>query len=49
MRSMRSVSSTTALKVGESIALSIPSQLADSGAAMEWEDWLIVRVRKSGA
>jgi hypothetical protein len=48
MRSMRSVSSTTALKVGESIALSIPSQLSDNGAAMEWEDWLIVRVRKAG-
>ena len=46
VRSMRSVSSTTKLKVGDAIALSIPNQLSDQGAAMEWEDWLVVRVRK---
>lgn len=49
IRSMRSVSSTTTMKIGDAIALSIPNQLSDNGAAMEWEDWLIVRVRKPGA
>jgi hypothetical protein len=48
IRSMRTVSSTTTLKMGDAIALSIPNQLSDTGAAMEWEDWLIVRVHKPG-
>ena len=47
-RTMRTVSSTTKLKLGDAIALSIPSQLSDQGSALEWEDWLIVRVHEPG-
>ena len=48
-RSMRTVSAATTAKLGEAIAFSIPAQLSDSGNAVEFEDWLIVRVRRPGS
>jgi hypothetical protein len=45
-RSMRTVSSQTALNLGEVIALTIPQELHDQAAA-EYEDWLLVRVRRA--
>jgi hypothetical protein len=48
-RTMRTVSSATKVKLGDAIALSIPSQLSDQGSALEWEDWLIVRVHEPGS
>lgn len=48
-RSMRTVSAATTVKLGEAIAFSIPAQLSDTGSAAEYEDWLIVRVRRPGS
>jgi hypothetical protein len=48
-RSMRTISSTAKVRLGEAIALSIPAELSPDGKSMEWEDWLIVRVRRPGA
>ena len=48
-RSMRTVSAATTVKLGEAIAFSIPLQLSDTGTAVEFEDWLIVRVRRPGS
>ncbi len=48
-RSMRTVSAATTAKLGEAIAFSIPAQLSDTGTAVEFEDWLIVRVRRPGS
>ncbi len=47
-RSMRTVSAATTVKLGEAIAFSIPAQLNDASIDAEWEDWLIVRVRRPG-
>lgn len=47
-RSMRTVSAATTVRLGEAIAFSIPAQLNDAGIDAEWEDWLIVRVRRPG-
>lgn len=46
LRKMRTVSSATITKLGDAVIFSIPSQLSDSGGTLEYEDWLIVRVRK---
>ncbi|MCH8822591.1 MAG: hypothetical protein IH984_03690 [Planctomycetes bacterium] len=46
LRKMRTVSSATITKLGDAVIFSIPSQLSDSGESLEYEDWLIVRVRK---
>ncbi len=48
-RSMRTVSAATTAKLGDAVAFSIPAQLSDSGNAVEFEDWLIVRVRRPGS
>ena len=48
-RSMRTVSAATTVKLGDAIAFSIPVQLSDTGSAVEFEDWLIVRVRRPGS
>ncbi|MCH8316721.1 MAG: hypothetical protein IIA64_12180 [Planctomycetes bacterium] len=48
-RSMRTVSAATTVKLGDAIAFSIPAQLSDTGSAVEFEDWLIVRVRRPGS
>ncbi len=48
LRKMRTVSSTTISKLGDAVIFSIPSQLNDAGGSLEYEDWLIVRVRKPG-
>ena len=48
-RSMRTVSAATTVKLGDAIAFSIPAQLSDTGTAVEFEDWLIVRVRRPGS
>jgi hypothetical protein len=44
-RSMRTVSTSAKVGLGEAIALSIPSQLDDAGRVADYEDWLIVHVR----
>ena len=48
-RSMRTVSAATTAKLGDAVAFSIPAQLSDVGTAVEFEDWLIVRVRRPGS
>ncbi len=48
-RSMRTVSATTTAKLGDAVVFSIPAQLSDTGTAVEFEDWLIVRVRRPGS
>lgn len=48
-RSMRTVSAATTVKLGDAIAFSIPAELSDTGSAVEFEDWLIVRVRRPGS
>lgn len=48
LRLMRTVSSSTNVKLGEAIALSLPTTLDPQGQAAEWEDWLIIRVREPG-
>ncbi len=48
-RSMRTVSAATSAKLGDGVVFSIPSQLSDTGSAAQFEDWLIVRVRRPGS
>ena len=45
-RSMRTVSAATSTKLGDGVVFSIPAQLSDAGTAVEFEDWLIVRIRR---
>ncbi|MCZ6836964.1 MAG: hypothetical protein O7G85_14400 [Planctomycetota bacterium] len=45
-RSMRTVSCSATLGLDQAIALSIPRQLDDTGRALEYEDWLIIRVKR---
>lgn len=47
-RSMRTVSTTVTLGLGEAIALSIPHQLDRPAEGGDWEEWLIVQVREAG-
>ncbi len=46
-RSMRTISSNVSLPLGEAIALSIPQVIETGGSVVEFEDWLILRVKKS--
>jgi len=46
-RSMRTVSSQTSVALGDVIALTIPQEIDSQAAAAEYEDWLLVRVRKA--
>ncbi|HVP73877.1 MAG TPA: hypothetical protein VMS30_09070 [Phycisphaerales bacterium] len=46
-RSMRTVSSQTSVALGDVIALTIPQEINSQAAAAEYEDWLLVRVRKA--
>jgi len=46
-RSMRTVSTTITLSLGEAIALSIPHQLDRPAEGGEWEEWLIIQVRSA--
>lgn len=48
-RSMRTVSTTAKVGLGEAIALSVPRQLDDAGRPAEYEDWLIVHVSQPQA
>ena len=47
-RSMRTVSTTAKVSLGEGLALSIPRRLDDAGRPAEYEDWLIIHVREPG-
>ena len=46
-RSMRTVSSNVTLPLGHAIALTIPQSVESGGGAVEFEDWLILRVKRS--
>ena len=47
-RAMRTVSGMSKLRIGDALAMSIPAQVDNKAASLEWEDWLIVSVRKPG-
>ena len=49
IRSMRTVSTTAKVGLGEAIVLSVPRQLDDAGRPAEYEDWLIVHVSQPQA
>ena len=46
-QTMRTVSTTASLRLGEALVLTIPERLDDQGRAAPYEDWLIVSVRRS--
>ena len=48
-RSMRTVSGATIATLGDGVVFSIPAQLSDTGSAAQFEDWLIVRIRRPGS
>ncbi len=44
---LRTVSSQTRCTLGDAILLSIPASPSDAGASIEYDDWLVIRVRRS--
>jgi hypothetical protein len=44
---MRTVSSQARCVLGEAILLSIPASPSDTGASIEHDDWLVIRVRRA--
>ncbi len=47
VQTMRTVSTTARLRLGEALALTIPHKLDDQGRAAPHEDWLIVLIRRA--